>query len=600
MKHIAFIALWGLAIPVALFVLLSCGPRKEYRDALARAEAMMSQHPDSALRVLDSLGKHEADFNRHFRMQYLLLRTDALNKADSVFTSDTDGKLLADYFDRHGTVNERMLAHYLLGRAYSDMGDAPRAISCYQDAVEAADTTLSDFNFYTLDCIYSQMATVFRSQLLLTNEIEAHKKASHYAFRAGKTEWGIYNLAMTAGAYILLNKKDSAEIVLKSAIEQYRKNGYTQQALRYSRALLHLYTENPQRMAEAKTLMDQFEAQSDLFDQHHELPPSQRQYYYYKGKYYEENNMLDSAEFYYRKIYFQGMDYVHQDPMYRGLLSVFSKRHQADSIAKYAFLYCMVNDSSIALNDREVVARMTASYNYSKSQKELEKQRKRADRAKASATYIILLAVLLITMTIWLYYKKQRIKTARVAKLENDLLTAITTRSNIQEELEKLKGQDYESVIAEKERKLNELTKTIAHLTSENQTYKGKEETRTHNNHLDHFLNSPIALLFVKKASGKTERTVPTESEWKLLTSQFSKDLPVTYKSFAKGKALSQLEQRICILLILDIPEFAISILSDTSASTISNAKARANEKLFGKKEAHPLKTNLLHALQQS
>ena len=116
--------------------------------------------------------------------------------------------------------------------------------------------------------------------------------------------------------------------------------------------------------------MDQFEAECDLFDETHELPPSQRQYYYYKGSYYEGIHQLDSAEYYYRKIYRPGMSYVSQDPMYRGLLSVFTKRHQADSIAKYAQLYCMANDSSIALKDRDQIAQMTAIYNYNRIQKE--------------------------------------------------------------------------------------------------------------------------------------------------------------------------------------------------------------------------------------
>jgi hypothetical protein len=105
--------------------------------------------------------------------------------------------------------------------------------------------------------------------------------------------------------------------------------------------------------------------------------------------------------------------------------------------------------------------------------------------------------------------------------------------------------------------------------------------------------------LFIKKAKGKFERPKPSDAEWSMLMSQFSKDIPVTFKSFVENKPLSQLEQRICVLLILDISEKTISIMTDSIASTVSNAKARANEKLFGKKVAHSLKTNLFHALKQ-
>ena len=581
----------------AVLAVVACSERREYREALSRAEAAMADHPDSALLILDSLGQHEQEFGRHFRMQYLLHHLNAQNKTNVKFTSDSLAKELVDHFDSHGTTNERVLAHYLLGRVYSDMGEAPQAIDSYQNAVDVADTTVTDFDFYTLGCVYSQMATIYHRQLLLTDEIEARRNASHYDVRANEIQWAIYNQVMSAGAYILLNKKDSAEIILKSALEQYRKCGFTQQALRFSKTLMNLYTENPQQLAEAKTLIDQFEAESDLFDEHHELPPSQRKYYEYKGKYYEGINQLDSAEYYYRKIYYSGMSYTSQDPMYRGLLSVFSKRHQADSIAKYAQLYCMANDSSIALKDRDIVAQMAANYNYNRSQKEAEQEREKAQEVFVLLGIIILVVIVLLIIILaisWLYRKNQKEKQKRISMLEESLSSARLQRSAVQEELRRLKEKDYEGMIAEKERQEAELTQAIERLQAENDRFKQRQD------HLETFLESSIAQLFIKKANGKAERPIPSEAEWKLLMSQFSKDIPVTFKSFGEGKSLSPLEQRICVLLILDIPEKAISIMTDSVGSTISNAKARANEKLYGKKDAPSLKNNLIHSLKRS
>ena len=587
-------------ISVIVCMLLACGPRKEYKEALLKAEELMDDHPDSALQILDSLGQHESEFNRHFRMQYLLHRMNAENKTSDKFTSDSLCQVLVSYFDRRGTVNERVLAHYLLGRAYTDMGEAPQAISKYQDAIDVADTTVTDFNFRTLSNIYAQMADLYHYQLLLTNEIEAREKASHYAFRANQPQWGIYNQAMIAGAYILLNQKDSAELILKSVREQYRKYGYTQQALRYSRALIHIYTDPPQRLTEAKALMDEFEAESELFDEHHELPPSQKKYYEYKGKFYEGINKLDSAEYCYRKMYYPRIKPVDQDPMYSGLLSVFTKRHQADSIAKYARLYCMANDSSIALKDRDVVAQMSALYNYSRLEKEAAQERERTHSAIILLVVILLISVLLlaaIALTTWLYRRNQKAKQERIARLEESLNNAKMQRMAIQEELLQLKENNYEDIISLKEQQEAELTQTIERLQTENDAYKrGIPDNKS--DRIEDFLESGVAQVFVKKAYGKSERPKPTDAEWNLLTSQFSKDVPATFKSFGEGKPLSQLEQRICILLILDIPEKTISALTDSHASTVSNAKARANEKLFGKKDAYSLKNNLIRALK--
>ena len=140
------------------------------------------------------------------------------------------------------------------------------------------------------------------------------------------------------------------------------------------------------------------------------MPPIKRQYYYYKGKYYEGVQQLDSAEYYYRKIYYPGMSFVAMDPMYRGLLSVFEKRHKADSIAKYARLFCMVNDSSIAIKDRETTARMAASYNYNSFQRQAYEKEKEADRAQM--VLVILFGAIasagVFLFTFWNRYKRKQ------------------------------------------------------------------------------------------------------------------------------------------------------------------------------------------------
>ena len=68
------------------------------------------------LLLLSACGSREAQ-----RMHYLLQLIDTQNKSDSVFHSDSIQRLLVDYYDRHGTANEKMLAYYLLGRAHYDM-----------------------------------------------------------------------------------------------------------------------------------------------------------------------------------------------------------------------------------------------------------------------------------------------------------------------------------------------------------------------------------------------------------------------------------------------------------------------------------------------
>ena len=65
----------------------------------------------------------EADRNR---MRAGLDSINQRNRNDQPFTV-ADVEPYVQFFDNHGTPNDRLLAHYLLGRAYHDHGEAPMA-----------------------------------------------------------------------------------------------------------------------------------------------------------------------------------------------------------------------------------------------------------------------------------------------------------------------------------------------------------------------------------------------------------------------------------------------------------------------------------------
>ena len=579
MKRIAYIV-------VILCMFLSCGIRREYKDALLRAETVMDEHPDSALQILDSLGQHETEFTRHFNMQYQLHRQNAVNKTSDKFTSDSLCQVLVHYFDRHGSVNERVLAHYLLGRAYTDMGEAPMAISKYQDAIDAADTTVANFNFRTLSNVYAQMADLYHYQFLLTNEIEARGKASHYAFRAHQPKWGIYNQVLSASAYILLNKKDSAEIILKSSLEQYRKHGYTQEALRYSKALMHLYTNPPQRLTEAKALIDRFEAESELFDEHHELPPLQRQYYDYKGKYYEGINKLDSAEFYYRKTRYPNMDYTAQDPMYKGLLSVFTKRHQADSIAKYARLYCMANDSSIALKDRDAVAQMTATYNYSRLQKEAHENEVKAYKTLLGLIIAAAVAVLALVAAFLVWKRFRRKYQQEIMQLKTEYANASYEYEENLRELQLLESAHQENE-SERKRLLDEnveLQSRIRELQKEKAISRNLSVSAL-------FAEEPIVKRFHEIGVQPLENV--KEEEWAELTDTFANSYPDLFLDLCQYCNTPQ-SIRVCMLTVMGLGNNEQANLLGTTSSRISNVKLALNKALFNESSSRTLNKNLL------
>ena len=590
MRRMAYIV-----IVVAMF--LGCTERREYRDALSRAEAAMGEHPDSALLILDSLGQYEKEFGRHFHMQYLLQCTSAQNKTDVIFTSDSLAKVLVDHFDHHGTTNERVLAHYLLGRALSDIGEAPAALQAYYDAIECADTTSNDCNHNTLIGIYGQMAQIFHKQNLPHDEIWAWQHYICYISEAGNDEKTIVANSQLIRPYYLLGEKDTVLQIINETYQSLKSLGKDRRAASILPSAIHLYVERHE-FAKAKEIMDIFEQESGLFDEEGNIAKGRESYYYIKGFYELAVHEVDTAELYFRK----AIQYGYLSDGYKGLLAVYRNKYDIDSIVHFANLYEAAQDTLHNQMQTDAIHQMSALYNYNRSQREAEQE-----RAKAQEAYILLGTIVLITIgllviiiaIVWLYRKNQKEKQRKIALLEESLSSTKQQRSAVQEELRKLKEKDYEGVIAEKEKQEAELTQAIEQLQAENERIKHKVYHQKED-HLDTFLESRIAQLYVKKANGKAERPVPSDAEWKLLMSEFSKDNPITYQSFGEGKALSQLEERICVLLILGISEKIISMMTNAVASTVSNAKSRANEKLYGKKDASSLKNNLIRTLRQA
>ena len=571
----------GIIVVGAVVLLTGCSD-DGYTPELHALDTIINEKPDSALHLLDSLSTEAKSWSKSQRMRHSLLTMKAQNKAYLPFTSDSLANDLVSYYDSHGTPNDRLLAHYLLGCVYRDLKEAPQAIISFQNAIGAADTTAANCDYNTLTVTYSQMAKLYHQQLLLTDEIEARRHACRYSYLGKDTAYAISQIEKTADIYILMNKKDSTELIIKEALRLFQKYGYRQKALQASLSLLFIYVKSSDRLLEAKQLIDQFESESNLFDSNRELPPSRRQFYSYKGQYYEGINKLDSAEYYYRKISRPNMKANQKDPMYRGLLSVFKKRHQADSIAKYAQLYCEANDSSIAIKDRDLTAQMASLYNYNRNQKIAEQEKQKSRNTRNLLALIIILAIGCAILVL----RKRNARRKELKQLSQSLFDTRKEREGIANELEKLKSKDYELLIAQKERKEEELNNVIVSL--QKQINQADLE-----DHLLQLKESDIVKLFNEKKLFKQGVACPTKKEWKQLEQQFRKDMQAAYAILGRAN-LSQMELRICILFILGFDDKEVNTISYSAPQTISKAKRHANHKLFNVDNAQSLKNNLM------
>ena len=556
------------------------------------------------------------------RMHDELLRAREMNKGYVPFTTDSVMKQVVAYYDRHGTPNERMEAHYLLGCAYRDMGETPRAVDCYLDAAACADTTASDCDFWMMASVYGQMATLYHRQLLFSYEIDAHRQASHYNLLSGDTLSSLYEQKMVAGISILQNRKDSVEAILQNTINLYNELGYQQEAVQTTTMLMSLYSEKPERLPDLKRLIDIYEERNTLLSVNSDLPPAKRLFYCYKARYFEGINQLDSAEYYYRKMYYCNMPLTSRNSMYKGLLSVFYKRSQADSIDKYAQLYCAVNDSSIAIKDQELTAQLAASYNYSHYQKQALVNEREATKAKETLIGVILLSCVIISIAslLWMRYKRiqnekhkqllrtQKKKQQEIERLESEFKD-ITEQYNKNKQAMLLLEESYKMTVASVQHRLENAQEVISELNGkyERSIALFKDETDALKKKLSEmnsqksiseliddgecFANSSIVLR-VRELVEK-QRVHILKRDWEELSAAFATYYPNLVKDLYDINNVTTQEIQTAFLVVLSIRTDDIARLLQVSGQRITNIKSELNLALFGTKSARTLFDNI-------
>ena len=271
------------------------------------------------------------------RAQQQNVSFDSITNVDSI-------QLAADYFDRHGSANDRMRAHYLLGCAYRDMGDAPRALECYQNAAERADTLSVDCDYGLLCKIHSQMASLFHYQELYQEELKEQNIAIHYAWQAKDTLAALNVLGRKASMFYMMDEKDSTLSVTNKIYDLYNDFGDSLSANTALAPAIYVYLSREQ-YEKAKPLLYKYENCSHLKGRKDFKNPDFYLLYYYKGLYCLGNSQTDSAEEYFRKLISHGKTPDNRLFGQRGLVCLYKQLHKKDSIIKYADLSYDMKDS---------------------------------------------------------------------------------------------------------------------------------------------------------------------------------------------------------------------------------------------------------------
>ena len=558
-----------------LLILASCAGNRKYDDLMQRADSIMNVNDDSAkvaIRMLDGVKSQLPEFSQSQKMRYELLRHKAMNKACITFTTDSVMKEVVDYYDHHGSANERMLANYVLGCVYRDLHEAPMALEYYNKATEQADTTATDCDYGTLYRVYSQMGILFDKQYLPYQLLDAFGKAEKYAYLAKDTFNAIVNYQNRSSAYYYLGNTDSVIAINLHAASLFKQIGDDYNAMIALGCNSDYYLEKQDTIKAKKAFEAYF---STGYEGNLEYEDSKAYVLCLKGCYYLFVNKLDSAYANLSLSLKLCKSYSVKAATTKTLAQYYAKVNQPALAMKYALQSSEYNDSSLMEARKNQLQQMQAMYDYGRNQEIARRAELKAKRSMQMNYMIVLACVVLFLLFSYIYRKQLALKKKKIAvskKLYEDSLQKL---KRLQEEKAKLVADNDNKlayVITEKENTINKLK---AEINDIQEKYSFSSISNVELSLMDSSICKKIKFIEVHP------RKKMSDEDWKELADTVEKTIP-NFIPRLKNK-LNGKDYQICLLIRLGFSTSLIARLLGLSDAAISKSRKTMLKKLCGK-----------------
>lgn len=185
--------------------LFSCHPRSG--KILEEAESLMSEYPDSALQILQSIsephkftGKQQAD--------YCLLLTQAMDKND-LSLNDSLLNVAFGYYKNSPDLERKAKAYFYQGRYYYELQDYKQATQAFKEAEKWA---AKDNNDELASLIYNHLGYINNMQGHYSYAVSYFKQALYASQRLNNPTRTAYNMREIAKVYRYMNELDSVSV----------------------------------------------------------------------------------------------------------------------------------------------------------------------------------------------------------------------------------------------------------------------------------------------------------------------------------------------------------------------------------------------------
>ena len=564
-----------LYLLLIIMLLASCAGNRKYDDLMQRADSIMDVDDDSAkvaIRMLDGIKPQLPEFSQSQKMRYELLRHKAMNKACITFTSDSVMKEVVDYYEDHGSANQRMLANYVLGCVYRDMHEVPLALEYYNKATEQADTTAADCDYGTLYRVYSQMGFLFSKQYLPYQLLDAFDKAEKYAYLAKDTLNAIINYQNKGDAYDYLGKKDSVVAINLRSANMFKRIGDNYNAAIALGCNYSYYIEKQDSVNAKKAFEAYF---STGYEGNSNYGDAKAFLLCEKGTYYMFVSRLDSAFSCLNQSLKLSKSYSNKAAATKVLAQYYARVNKPVLAMKYALKSSEYNDSDLLAVRESQLQQIQAMYNYGRNQEIARKAELKAERITMLVYVLIAGGVVIFLLLTYLYLKQLKKKKEKILVTKHLYDDSLLKLRQKQEELELLRtvnDRKIADVIKEKEQTINKLEDDLKDIR-------------------DKYSNSSLSdvdILLKESSIYKRikylelhPKEIMRENDWIELEETIEQLIP-SFIPLLKNR-LNVIAYRICLLVKLEISTSSIAILLGLSSSAISKYRKVMLEKLCGR-----------------
>ena len=530
------------------------------------------------------------------RMAALMAEADSMTRNYVTFTTDSVMLRVAHFYDRHGSPNEQLRAHYLLGCTYRDLGEAPQALEEYQNAIDRADTTASDCDNSLLCRVYSQMALLFYQQNLMSDNLRCLDNSVIYGYRAKDTLAVLNSIAHKILAYNRTNNTILSIRLFEKIYKEYVDRGSPDVGAAYAGLVIRCFLDNG-IYDKAKQYIDIYELQSGYFDSCGNIQEGREFYYYTKGNYYLAVHQYDSAEHFFRKELLKGKDFNNQNAASRGLALLYQQTHKPDSAAKYALYSYEMNDSVYAHMATGYVEQASVLYDYTRHRQAAQQQKELADRERQKNLLYVTVILAMLMAGCYVLHRYRHARRVAAEKYKKQLGVLEQAQSDVlilrtqKEELRRIIHM-HENTIGEQSA---EVTRLQQHEQELSQMLKEKEETvgrqqielakyqkredMTEEKAEIRLKNSPVYREMIAKVPKGIKLR---EGEWHELNKLVIDVLPNFYLLISSSKfTLISNEYRICLLLRLHVSPSATAHMIGISSSYVSRLSDKILHTLF-------------------